>query len=237
MRAAPATVVIFAICVGVFIAAERAGSTQSPATLLQFGAVERNLVWAGQFWRLATSMFLHIGLMHLFWNGWFGFKLCAAAERELGSWRFLALYLGSGIVGSAVSVMGHEAVSAGASGALFGVVGFRLVALRLQFGSWRAFTQHPGIRRELIWIAAWFVIGVFAHFDNYAHGGGLLFGGLFTWALAAGPDRRKRRWRMVVALGVGVLLVAGSLRPLPFVHASATALRDSTAVEDDQAGV
>ena len=224
LRAAPATAVIFAICIGVFIAAERTGSSRSTATLLQFGAVERQLVWEGQYWRLATSMFLHIGLMHLFWNAWFGFTICATAERQLGPWRFLALYLGSGIVGSAVSVMGHDAVSAGASGALFGIIGFRLMALRSQFGSWRAFSQHPAIRRELIWIAAWFVIGIFAHFDNYAHGGGLLFGGLFTWALSAGRDPRQRRRRMAVALGVGLLLVVGSQRPLPLIHGSAAAL-------------
>ena len=102
------------------------------------------------------------------------------------------------------------------------------MALRLQFGNWRAFTQHPAIRRELIWIGAWFVIGIFAHFDNYAHGGGLLFGGLFTWALAASRDPRKRRRRMAVALGVGALLVVGSLHPLPFVHDSAAALRGSS---------
>lgn len=226
LRAAPVTVVLFAICAAVFVAAERAGSSKSTATLLQFGAVERQLVWGGQYWRLATSMFLHIGLMHLVWNGWFGFSVCAAAERQLGPWRFLALYLGSGIAGAAASVIGHDAVSAGASGALFGIIGFRLMALRLQFGNWRAFTRHPAIRRELIWIGAWFVIGIFAHFDNYAHGGGLLFGGLFTWALAAGLDPRRRRRRMAVALGVGTLLVAGSLRPLPFVHSSAAALRD-----------
>ena len=55
------------------------------ATLIQFGAVGRRWVWAGQYWRLGTSMFLHIGAMHLFCNSWFGFRLCALAERRARS--------------------------------------------------------------------------------------------------------------------------------------------------------
>jgi len=235
LRGAPMTTFIFAVCVAVFVAAERTGSTKSTETLLRFGAVERGHVWDGQYWRLATSMFLHIGAMHLFWNAWFGFKMCATAERELGPWRFVALYLGSGIVGAAASVIGHDAVSAGASGALFGLIGWRLVGLRVQFGSWRAFGQHPAIRQELIFIGAWFLLGAWIGFDNYAHGGGMLFGALFTWALTAPPAVRTRRW--AVAIGIGALLVAASLRPLPVVHASAAAFRKATRALDDPAAV
>src|SRR5262249_9193729 len=85
-------------------------------------------------------------------------------------------------------------------------------------GSWQAFTQNPAIRQQLIWIAAWFAIGMFAGFDNYAHGGGLLFGALYTWAVAAAGDRRQHRARMAVAFAVGGPIVAASLRPLPFLH-------------------
>ena len=238
LREAPATAAILAACVVVFLLAERAGSTKEIATLLRFGAVSRGEVWAGQYWRLATSMFLHIGVMHLFWNWWFGFKMCAAAEGELGSRKFVALYLGSGIVGAAVSVLGHDAVSAGASGALFGLIGWRLVSLRVQVGSWRAFTQNPAIRRELIWIGAWFVLGAFIGFDNYAHGGGMLFGALFSWALGTGAEPRsirRRRWAM--AIGVGIALVAASLRPLPLLHADAIRLRKAIASQSDPAAV
>ena len=176
--------------------------------------------------------------MHLFWNWWFGFKMCAAAEGELGSRKFVALYLGSGIVGAAVSVIGHDAVSAGASGALFGLIGWRLVSLRLQVGSWRAFTQNPAIRKELIWIGAWFVLGAFIGFDNYAHGGGMLFGALFSWALGTGAEpRRIRRRRWATAIGVGLVLVAASLRPLPLLHADTIRLRKAIASQSDPAAV
>ena len=218
VREAPATVALFAACIIVFLIAQAVGDTRTAGTLIQFGASGRRWVWAGEYWRLATSMFLHIGLLHLVFNVWFGFRICELAEKQLGSWRFLVLYLGSGIVGSAVSVIGHDALSAGASGALFGVVGWMLVTLRVRFGSLRAFAQNPAIRQQLIWIAAWFVLGIFAGFDNYAHGGGLLFGVLYTWAVAAGAEPRRRRVRLAVALGVGTLLVVASLHPLPFLH-------------------
>ena len=219
LRAAPVTSLIFAACVLVFLAASAVGDTRTNATLIQFGAVGRRWVWAGQSWRLFTAMFLHIGALHLICNLWFGFRLCAQAEKAIGPWRFLVLYLGSGIVGSAVSVIGKDALSAGASGALFGVVGWMLVALRAQFGSWGEFAKHPAIRQQLIWIAGWFVLGAFIGFDNYAHGGGLLFGALYTWALLGyARARRTGRLRMAVALGVGALLVTASLQPLPFQH-------------------
>ena len=87
----------------------------------------------------------------------------------------------------------------------------------MQAGSLRAFTQNPAIRQQLIWIGAWFVLGAFIGFDNYAHGGGMLFGGLYGWALAAEPGK-KRRWRLAAAFWVAALLVFASLRPLPWVH-------------------
>lgn len=218
LRGAPVTSLIFAACVIVFLVMLAVGKNHwTNGLLIQFGAVGRRWVWAGQYWRLFTAMFLHIGPVHLIANLWFGFRLCAMAEKAIGPWRFLVLYLGSGLVGAAVSVLGRDAISAGASGALFGVVGWMLVALRAQFGSWSAFARHPGIRQQLIFIVAWFILGAFIGFDNYAHGGGLLFGALYTWALLGyARERRAGRVRLAVALGVGALLVAGSLHPLPF---------------------
>jgi rhomboid protease GluP len=218
MRAAPVTSVLFAACVAVFLAEVVVGhNTWNNAVLIHLGAVGRRWVWAGEYWRLFTAMFVHIGWVHIAANLFFGFRLCAMAEKAIGPWRFLVLYLGSGLVGSAVSVLGRDALSAGASGALFGVVGWMLVALRAQFGSWGAFARHPAIRQQLIWIVSWFILGAFIGFDNYAHGGGLLFGALYTWALLGYARARKTgRIRMAVALGVGAVLIVASLHPLPF---------------------
>ena len=217
LRAAPAATLIIAINVIVFVLAERSGSTTRSETLLRFGADWRWLVWQGEYWRLVTSMFLHIGAMHLLWNGYYGFRLSTQVEKAIGSGRFAVLYLMSGIAGSAVSVIGHNAVSAGASGALFGLIGWQVATRRSQLGSFRAMWDNPAIRRELSWVGAWFVLGAFAGFDNYAHAGGLAFGLLFTWALVAPPARRMARLSVVVLSFAA--LVGLSLRPLPLIHA------------------
>jgi rhomboid protease GluP len=207
---------IIAVNVVVFVLAELAGDTKTNATLIRFGAVWRELVWRGEVWRLGTAMFLHIGVIHLVWNGLYGFRMSAQAEQAIGRGRFIGLYLLGGIVASATSVIGHDAVSAGASGALFALIGWRLVALRMAMGSFRAFARHPDIRRELIWVGAWFVVGVVVGFDNYAHGGGLVFGALYGWMLAAPAG--KRGARIAVTLAVAAAIVLLSLRPLPLLH-------------------
>jgi rhomboid protease GluP len=216
VRRAPTATLIVAINLIVFVLAERTGRTTSPDTLLRFGAVWRVRVWQGEYWRLVTSMFLHIGVLHLAWNSYYGFRISAQVERAIGSGRFLVLYVLSGIAGSALSVIGHDAVSAGASGALFGLIGWQLVILRSRMGSLRAMWADPGVRSNLTWIGGWFVLGAFAGFDNYAHAGGLLFGLLFTQALIARPPRRKARLAAPVLAFAAI--VALSLRPLPVLH-------------------
>lgn len=230
LRRAPVSALLVAINIVVFLLAERAGDTTRTETLVRFGAVNRHLVWQGEYWRLATAMFLHIGLVHVAWNSWMGFRISVAAERAIGPARFLALYLLSGIVASATSVIGHDAVSAGASGALFGLIGWRLVALRVQLGSFKAFTDAPGIRQELLWIAIWFAMGAVSGFDNYAHAGGLVFGALFAWTLYAPAGRKKLRLAVTVVAALAWVVL--SLRPLPFIHAQESAVYQAQGVLD-----
>jgi len=217
VRASPAAALIIAINVIVFLLAERAGSTTRSETLIQFGATWRGLVWEGQYWRLFTSMFLHIGAIHLLWNSYYGFRISTQTEQTIGTARFVMLYLMSGIAGSAASVIGHNAVSAGASGALFGLLGWQVATMRVRLGSFRAMWANTAVRNTLGWIGAWFVLGAFAGFDNYAHGGGFALGLLFTWALVAPPERRKARYALVLLSFAA--LVGLSLRPLPLIHA------------------
>ena len=204
---------LFACCIVVFALAERSGSTTNPETLLRFGAAWRGLVWQGEWWRLITAMFLHIGIVHLVWNIWAGFSWAAPFERLMGSYRFLLVYLLSGLAGSAASVIGHDAVSAGASGALFGVVGGVLVVHRKTLGSWSALWAQKDIRNNLLMMAAWLVLGPFMGFDSFAHGGGLVAGAALTWTML--PLRKGNFGAAIAAIG---LLVWISLRPIPGLH-------------------
>ncbi len=209
---------LFAVCIAVFIAAERTGRTTEVATLLRFGATWRKLVWDGEYWRLFTSMFLHIGVMHLVWNVFFGFRWAAPIEKELGSWKYLAMYLASGVTGAALSVIGHDAVSAGASGSLFGVIGADLIISHARLGSWQAMINDPKERPKLTSTGLWFLIGAWAGFDNFAHFGGLLAGVALTWGFRS---RSETKIAMAAALVLGITLAA--LRPIPGLHRLAIA--------------
>ncbi|MDQ3816786.1 MAG: rhomboid family intramembrane serine protease [Acidobacteriota bacterium] len=109
-------------------------ATQSSELLLQAGAVNGELLRAGEWWRVLTSQFLHVYFAHLILNMLFLFLLGGIWERELGSFRFALLYLGSGAAGQIASVLAAPAlVTSGASQALMGLAGCALVrTLRLR---------------------------------------------------------------------------------------------------------
>jgi rhomboid protease GluP len=196
VKAAPITFLLAAINVGVFVWAESAGTTTETPTLLRFGAMEPVHVWAGEYWRLATCMFLHIGWIHLLWNTYASVGWCASVERVLGKARFLFVYLASGLAGGCASSIGSlifdARVSAGASGAMVGIVGATLAIRRWQLGSFAAFKSDRGVRSTFVNIAIWTAIGLTAlKMDNSAHFGGLVAGATSTWLLIA---RRRVLW-------------------------------------------
>ncbi len=211
VRRAPLTFVLAAINVLVLLWAERSGSTTTEATLLQFGAVERIHVWAGEPWRLVTCMFLHVGWIHLVWNTYASVGWCVGVERAIGSRRFVLLYLLSGVGAACASVIFQDRVSAGASGAMFGVVGLTLVLRRRMLENWDAFFSDRAVRSTLINIGLWTVLGLTAlPMDNYAHGGGLVVGALGAWILT---ERRASRSTWLGFAAALSLLVVGALRP------------------------
>jgi rhomboid protease GluP len=181
---APVTCGLALTNLAVLLVAEHYGSTTEVATLVRFGANDRSLVLAGEWWRLFTYMFLHVGWIHFFWNTYASWGWCASVERALGGWRFLVIYLAAGVGGGCASVLGHDIVSAGASGALFGIIGARLVLERRVVPSWGAFMASPLTRATLKGVGFWIVLGVLVlPMDNYAHVGGLLTGAAVTWML------------------------------------------------------
>lgn len=207
-RTAPATWVILGACVVVWLL-QGAHFQQSEETMRAWGAVSRGLVWEGDSWRLITAVFLHWGAIHLFMNVAFGFSWCSAVEKLVGTPRFVLAYLLSGIGASAVSVLGqNNALSAGASGALFGAIGMVLSAFYVRFGSLQSFFEHPPVRSILKTMIFWFFIGLWLHFDNYAHFGGLVFGLLFGLLFMKAP--LSSRPKQVAAWIAVLILLAGT---------------------------
>lgn len=131
MRRTPATWTLIGINVAVFlITGVRSGFQFDLEHMVRFGADNGVLTLSGQWWRLVTSMFLHFNFLHIVSNMACLFFLGRLAEREVGSGVFLGSYLLAGTAGSVASVMMNPTVvSAGASGAVFGIAGLLLPVL------------------------------------------------------------------------------------------------------------
>ena len=198
------TPILITLCVLVFISMYIWGNgSENTITLLLFGANFRPLVQAGEIWRLATSMFLHIGIVHLVVNMYSLYIIGKQLESFLGRWKFLIVYLGSGILGSLLSVVVHSSISAGASGAIFGLLGSLLYFgyhYRLYLGTVLKTQVIPIIIINLL--IGFMVPGI----DNFAHIGGLVGGYLLTMVLGVpGKTRKSDRINGSIVL---ILLIA-----------------------------
>ncbi len=158
----------------------------------------------GQYYRLFTSMFLHANILHIALNMYALYILGAQAEGFFGKFKFLIIYILSGISGSMLSILLNQgAVSVGASGAIFGIMG----AL-LYFGfNYRVYLGNTLVRE----IAPVIVLNLLFGFamtgiDNFAHIGGLI-GGLTT-AMATGFIKNDNKTDRINGIIITILLFA-----------------------------
>lgn len=189
-KKAPCTIALIVLNAAVFIFLSFGGMTEDAYYMLQNGAMYVPLLKEGEYYRLFTSIFLHFGFSHLVNNmlmlGVMGWQL----ELVLGKLKFLLLYFAAGLCGNLLSAFaeirtGEYAVSAGASGAIFGVIGALLyIALRNhgRIGT----VSGQGI---LLMIALTLYYGFTSSgVDNFAHIGGLAAGFLLSVLLYRKKD-------------------------------------------------
>ena len=159
-------------------------ATQNTVFLVLAGAKFNPLITSGEWWRLLTSTFIHIGFMHLLFNAFALFQLGPEAERLFGRGRFLVIYFLAGLYGSLASYIFSSSVSAGASGAIFGLVG-ALIAYMLRYRRLFGGFGQSYLTNMLVIVAINFVYGLTTGVvDNWGHGGGLIAGLLFGWLLS-----------------------------------------------------
>lgn len=158
------------------------GSTNNEV-LTDFGMKVNFLVAHGQVWRLFTAMFLHIGVIHLLFNLYALNALGPMTEGFFGHKRFLAIYLLGGLFGSLASYAFSPAASAGASGAVFALVGATTVYFlryHQNFGTrGRAILQNMAVVIVINLIFGYSMPGI----DNWGHIGGLFGGALTAWGV------------------------------------------------------
>lgn len=171
-----------ALNIVVFIVAEFFGDTENAAYMLRIGAAYTPWILGGEWYRLFTSMFLHFGIGHLFNNMVLLLFLGDMLEEMVGKWRYLLIYLGGGLIGNILSMYlqtktGDMSISAGASGAVFAVIGGILIVLIKHKGR----IENMTAKRVLFVI----VLSIYHGFqttgvDNAAHIGGVAGGILLT---------------------------------------------------------
>ena len=185
------TYAIIAICLLLFAFMYLFGNGSTDTiTLLYFGANLDLLVKDGQVYRLFTCMFLHIGIWHLLCNMYSLYIIGTEIENLFGKIKYLIIFIGSGICGSLLSIaFTHNTVSAGASGAIFGLLG----AL-LYFGYYyRAYLGNSIKKSILPVIIINLIIGFTSKgIDNAAHIGGLV-GGILLSMLVGVPGKKSKR--------------------------------------------
>ena len=150
-------------------------------TLVNFGAIYSPLIKAGEYYRLLFAGFIHIGIIHLFVNMYSLLAIGTRLESLIGKWKFLIVYLVSLIVGNLMSMLFiGNSISAGASGALFGLFGALLYFgyhYRVYLGSMMASQIIPILL--INFSLPFFLSGI----DLAAHIGGFAAGLLTLWAL------------------------------------------------------
>lgn len=182
-KKAPCTVMLIVINTVIFFGLSFLGMTENAGFMLQHGAMYApDIVDGGKYYELFTSMFLHFGFQHLMSNmislGVMGYQL----EAVIGKMRYLLIYLISGIGGNLLSLAvdmhkGAYAVSAGASGAIFGIIGALLYITIRNYGRVGSVSERGILFMIVITLYYGFSnTGV----DNFAHIGGLLTGFLMA---------------------------------------------------------
>ena len=212
------TVVIIALCVIAYLVEVVVGHNLSPSVdaLVKTGASDGRLILTGQWWRLLTAMFLHGNLLHIASNMWALFNLGLLAEILYGRRNYVFLYLIAGLGGSVASVWWHPAtVGVGASGAIFGVAGALLPALKFQKNPRIAMALKGALRSIVIFVVFNLVLGAgLPVIDNAAHVGGLLTGlivGFLLPSYTVEEERRRTGQAIVVFVSALAILTAGAL--------------------------
>jgi rhomboid protease GluP len=224
-RATPALVALN-VLVFAAMAAAGAGILRPDADVhIRFGSNFGPLTLGGEWWRLGTAVFIHFGVLHLAFNMWALWDAGRLAERLYGTARFLVTYAVAGLAGSVASLAWNPAVNgAGASGAIFGVIGALLAFLLDPRSGVPRSLARPLSRSALLFVALAIAFGwLHPGIDNAAHLGGLAAGALMgalqarpLTAAARGAPDRARPW---LAAAAGALLVGVGIQWL--AHPSA----------------
>jgi rhomboid protease GluP len=156
--------------------------TTGDRAILLFGQVNYFVIYYGWYWQLFTSMFVHVSIVHLLGNMFFLLIFGLRAEEFFSLKEYLLIYFLSGLAGNLLTLLfGFDMVSAGASGAIFGVFGACTIYFRRAIGQ--------SIMSALVYAFFLLMISSGPSVNIFAHLGGLVVGLLIGYVL--GATRRR----------------------------------------------
>jgi len=170
----------------------------------------------GEVWRLVTANYLHAGLLHLLFNGYALMSLGPLIEESFGARKFFLLYTVTGVCAIATSAVLHPGVpSVGASGALFGLLGFAFVYGRLRGGAAGRAIADQLLRYIILGAVMFLIPGI----DSMAHLGGLVSGALFALFLETGePRTRGGEMALRGSTALAILITLGSFAAMVLAY-------------------
>jgi rhomboid protease GluP len=204
---APATFTILGINVVVFVIQQATQAGGADELLARFAGFPPRTA-DGEWYRLLTPMLLHLSVMHILLNSMALYFMGPPVEQALGSLRFVVMYVVAGFAGNIASyVFGSCGGGAGASGAIFGIMGVLLIytAQRRSNALMNAYFGNI-----VFWLGINLVFGLVApNIDIWAHLGGLVGGMALAFGFDNGATLRSTSYQIATALGVvglGVVL-------------------------------
>lgn len=208
------TQVIVGINILVFLGMVLSGVSPMAPTVLQLvkcGANFAPLSLGSQPWRILVSNYVHIGIIHIFFNMWCLWNLGRLAERIFDRWTYLLVYTASGVAGSLASLWWHpQGIGAGASGAIFGLAGGLIAVLYMGKLPIAKEALKPTLKSLISFAAYNLFFGLVPGIDNAAHLGGLA-AGLGLGAVLAGsvtePSDIRARRRNYALVGTTLLIL------------------------------
>ena len=179
--------------------------SENTNTLIDFGANYILLTKAGEYYRLITSGFLHIGVIHLLLNMYSLYIVGTQVEYFYGKVKYIIIYLFSLIMGSlfTVALSSVNTVSAGASGAIFGLLGSILY-----FGiKYRGYIGNSLVNQIVPVVVLNLIIGFTTPgIGNAAHIGGLIGGYLISMAVGIGIDKKEQKSSRINGIIISAIL-------------------------------
>ncbi|SFS67042.1 rhomboid family intramembrane serine protease [Marininema halotolerans] len=188
----PIVTCLLLIQLGIFLLMTFNGGSTNVNTLLRFGALEQAHLEQGEWWRLITPLFIHIGIAHLLFNSFALYLLGPQLEWLFGKWRFILLYMGTGFFANLASTtLNPIGIKAGASGAIYGLFGVYLYLILFRRG---AMDQQAG-KSILALVGINLVVSVISpSVDLVGHLGGLFAGMCLAGPLLRGKYEKQREY-------------------------------------------